>query len=410
MAFFDGSGQLTNVTSASPSTEYVKADGTVGTPSGGIASDTGVNPLGSNLVQLASSGTVTVNGTNQNYRVNITGTLTFDDSNLRSNITYSVFVSNVANTVNFPGTWNSKDGPTLTSRPALQNGQYVINVRKDSDGTNFWVATGRSFDLAPDASLVNTTNATTGVITQGVAPVQTNLQAIISTTVAAPPGTGGTVSLYASNQVYRILASTNVTVSFADQPLTNVVYTLDITNGATFTLPQVFVWKDTVSAPTIATGHYIIKYQRTSVTNAWLDKQPLLTPVEGYGLRIGTNNTLGTATLESTNRFWRNDGTNNNNIVLDFTTNTNEFWVFSTSRTNISFWPTNLVDGRSITVVVRPSNTADITFTNFGMTVYWPFGAGTNGTTSLTVTNGQGIEVNLRARTNTIWAAFSRFL
>jgi hypothetical protein len=45
-AFIDASGNLTNVTSGSPSTEYVKADGTTGTPSGSGSTNTPVIGVG----------------------------------------------------------------------------------------------------------------------------------------------------------------------------------------------------------------------------------------------------------------------------------------------------------------------------------------------------------------------------
>lgn len=127
-----------------------------------------------NVVTLGSSGTQTIYGTNAFYRVNVTGTLTLADSDLISNVVYSISVSNQSSTVNYPSTWRWIDGPTLTTGPTLQNGQFELGIRKDSNGTNAWRLVGRNFTMDVATNGISlATNSTAASIT-------------ISNTIAAP--------------------------------------------------------------------------------------------------------------------------------------------------------------------------------------------------------------------------------
>lgn len=103
--FIDASGNLTNVTSGSPSTEYVKADGTTGTPSGGTGS---TNPV----AFAAGSVYVTNSFQFEQEGMILRTTNMWADGGLGSLFT-NVFAANLGGVTNILAT-NILDGQTIT--------------------------------------------------------------------------------------------------------------------------------------------------------------------------------------------------------------------------------------------------------------------------------------------------------
>ena len=114
---------------------------------------------------------VTLYGTNQFWRLNITSNITFADSGLGSNIVYWIKATNNASTVTYPGTWRWLSGPSLTTAPSLQGGEYILRVQKFDDATNAWVEVQPSLILVAGPGQALTTNGNTVTINSG--PFQT---------------------------------------------------------------------------------------------------------------------------------------------------------------------------------------------------------------------------------------------
>lgn len=131
--------------------------------------------------------------------------------------------------------------------------------------------------------------------------------------------------------------------------------------------------------------------------------------VAGWGTVVVSNS--GAWKVDITNR-WHGVHTNVAEVMTSFSdgSNTNAYYITNSLVPNISFWPTNLLEGREISLHFRASTANyNVTITNFSTTVRWPRDFATNGATSFTVTNGQGAEVNLRVTMGEVHAAAIRF-
>jgi hypothetical protein len=120
--------------------------------------------------------------------------------------------------------------------------------------------------------------------------------------------------------------------------------------------------------------------------------------------------TFRTQIKPATNAFTRY-ATNTTAIPLDFSQGAFDLVMLDYGNTNLHLFPTNLAHGREITVFLRAATVNyDVSVTNAAANVvYWPLQTATNGSTALTVTNGQGLEISLRCVSNTVWASFGRF-
>ena len=116
----------------------------------------------------------------------------------------------------------------------------------------------------------------------------------------------------------------------------------------------------------------------------------------GWGMALRTN--AGIITMERTNHT-ATLATNATWAALDFTGAYQRFYCSTLMVTNLVLSPTNGVPGRSIQLLLVAANgNYDLTITNASATVvHWAFNNSTNGSTSVTVTNGMRLDVDIRA-------------
>lgn len=95
------------------------------------------------LIGSASS-TGTLYGTNMNWTVNLTSNMTFAVANLLDHVKYNLILSNTTYTITWPALTSLRwsDVANNVSAPALQGGEYTIEIVKNENGTTARVLSG----------------------------------------------------------------------------------------------------------------------------------------------------------------------------------------------------------------------------------------------------------------------------
>lgn len=194
-AMVDASGNLTNVTSGSPSTEYVKADGTTGTPSGGSGGTNfppAINQLGSTNLDVSGGvrKVVTIT-TNASFAFNLASTPA-------NGMTFLVSVSNYSASTIYLTTYVAS-AVSSAFLPSVASNASVFAIAPTSirwleflSETNFNLGTARwniirdqtkEPELTAGYATAFATNSAGTYITNGVSSVLQGLHANAATTV-----------------------------------------------------------------------------------------------------------------------------------------------------------------------------------------------------------------------------------
>lgn len=151
-AVIDASGNLTNVASSSPSTEFVRADGTAAVPSGsgstnnvaqGIGTSDTTNAVKRHWVYFNGDTNVVVDWTKTNYYIvspSNTFTVSWANAPSAGGLAQSVRLT-VINTNSTSGFFptNGLNGSPVIMLSAPSTNTYLFNF----DGTNFWTDSGQ---------------------------------------------------------------------------------------------------------------------------------------------------------------------------------------------------------------------------------------------------------------------------
>src|SRR5678815_2760969 len=216
----NASGNVTNVTSSDPANEFVHADGTTGTASGGFTVGSFIQVSGvSNHVEntFSASSVNTLYGTNQMWRTYATSNLTYAVSGLRSNVLYWMLHTNNTSTITVPATWQWPFEPNYAA-PSMTGGRYIVILLLNDQGTNAWLQEAPTFQLVPGQNMVFTTNAATATVT-----VSTSLTPTFTTSTL----TNGLI-LMATNANVALLRVANSNAA----PVTNILGFLEKASGS----------------------------------------------------------------------------------------------------------------------------------------------------------------------------------
>ena len=378
VTFLNSSGQLTNVTSASPSTEYVKADGTVGTPSG-----SGTPAGNSGAIQFNDGGSFAANGQ-----------FTYDTTN------HTVLVSGPGLTNGFIAKGSNVNNYVKLTAQGLV-GHNTLTFQPSGDfalSSNYWAmnSIGQLYPL-------NYSDATLGDNTDGRQVALYTSRQLFRHRVL--PG----ATIYGTNQFWTTNLTANITFADPSALENNIRYSVVLSN-ATYTVAFPAAWRwpyDGNSAPACQNGLYEIIVQKTSThTNAWLENSSSLSLSPGWGTALVTNSGVVSVTL--TNRP-ASIATNATSVTVDFSDAANiqiyNAWFHLT--TNLVVSPTNLVVGRTVAIYFATNSlNYDVTVSNTAANpVKWNFNVALNGSTHFTKTNTLSARVFLTAETNGVISA-----
>jgi len=374
----NSSGQVTNVTSGSPSTEYVKADGTTGVPSGTGAAGNSAS------IQFNEGGVFA--GTN-------------------------FFIYDRTNNAVSLGTGNRPESTLQISNSS----QATLFVDGTSGGLGRMGI--RPFAIGSEASAVipgySLMFQGTNILTMGHKSIFSRallqVPGVSNHTVAL--GSSGTLTMEGTNAFYS--ATITGTTTFADTFQQNTLYTLFLTNDAsTVNWPASWQWVDgqtLSSAPAAQAGRYVVNVLVNGTgTNAWVAAGKSYVMSGGWGTALSTNTSTGVVSVTLTNRP-ASIATNATSVTVDFsdTANVQLYNAWFHLTTNLVVSPTNLVVGRTLAVYFDTNAlTYDVTFTNTAANrLNWNFNVSTNGSTSFTKTNTMRARVFLTAETNGVISA-----
>lgn len=302
-------------------------------------------------------------------------------------------------------------------------GQATNSLLYIDGGTNAGVVTiGANLTLTAGTLAASGGSASTNDTVEAIGSVISgfidNTNQLYTRGLVIPPQATG-ASVNASNSFHRITTNAFTTFTFDGTLQLGTRLWLQVSNSSTtnitFAIPSAFdpeVQANTTSWTIAASNMATRCFLRT--TNAagamWfieLDAGMKYSFAADIGLTLRTNATI--VTLTPTNQT-ATIASNASSATVDFTT-TRRVLVHSFGNTNLVLSPTNLVDGAQISVEGQGTpNNFDVTFTNAaGTVVRWPLGVSTNGSTSFTVTNGQGFAVVLTVVSNRIHADLGRY-
>lgn len=349
------------------------ANGFVGLPGGGV--NINANYTSNRVITLVGG---VIYGTNQVYETNIQGNVTISDSGLLSNVRYELRLTNNTSTITWPGAWrwiDSKSLASLGSGPVCQTGSYIISVMKDGNGTNAWMTAGPNLELAVGtAHMAAVTNA--GTVTHQVTNFTGTGSIVLSNapTIASP--------VFLTNPTGPTPTAGDADTSLAT---TAFVDTAQINSNATFYLR--IHSKDGLGTNTTL-------YTATVRTNL------VLTPESGSGvyLKPAAGSVLITNLVGLIHKSV--------GAVVELDANAaNKFTITNrvTQATTLVF--TNTADGQeiSVTMLGEASGGAARVITlvpQLGHLVsdLDTFGAALATSSSITLTNGNAVEINWQVR------------
>ena len=254
--FIDASGNLTNVTSGSPSTEYVKADGTTGTPSGGTGS--------TNPVTFAAGSVYITNSIQMELEPMVLRTTNMWADGGNGSMFTNIFTANLGGVTNILAT-NILDGQTITLWvwadtgvtvglpqftatnyvdgsviPIMTNAWSVIRITRTGTFTNINVGTP-SLSIAPGSGVTFSTNFVSRTLTVNATGsgggATTNANQFGATTGELAIKSGALLTNVQARGVTDLnLTASRAVVLNASGNLTNATTTaaeLDFVNGVT---------------------------------------------------------------------------------------------------------------------------------------------------------------------------------
>lgn len=209
--FINAFGYATNVTSSSPSTEYVKADGTTGTPGGSGGTNNPILFSGGTLTLIANQTSRHQHATNASFAWTIAG------SSNRSSIFAAQFQNTSTNTIyatNVNGFYSVGLGSNAITTLTIP-GNSMLLVDGYLDVSNRWVLTETFAGYALEfANGTTATNHTTRAITYTAPLSPTN--SVLSNLI-------GTVGNNLTNESSSALQINSGTLSLSPGVLSNIV-------------------------------------------------------------------------------------------------------------------------------------------------------------------------------------------
>lgn len=153
-----------NITFTTNAAGEISVAGQAGAGGGPAYTGSSFTPLTFDLIGSASS-TVTMYGTNQQWKLSQTSNVTFAVSALTNYTPYRVIWTNSLYTIAWPATFRWTDGITMADSPALSNGTYIVDFWVDNHGTNARVTSGPPIVLKEGWNIALVTNAVNGTVT-----------------------------------------------------------------------------------------------------------------------------------------------------------------------------------------------------------------------------------------------------
>ncbi len=295
----DANGMVTNATSADPSNEYVKADGTTGVPAGGPG---GTAEGNSGDIQFNQGDTFA--GTNY---------LTFDRTNNRVAIALAgvrpneaIEIGGATPKVRLGGSGTGETN-VMDSRGigTISGGAFEVRAGVGSV-VAYFDGTGGDLGIYPNGDNSKilgspvaawSTNYVYQIKGYGTIAMPYHNGDVYSNSTINLHGSGSTVTIYSTNQNWKMQQTSNVTFA-VDGLVSNVVYSIDWTNNAsTITWSGIDFWRDGATptfAPSLLAGRYDVKLRKGDHgVEAWVDvgPAPIFNLISGVG-GANTNFTL----------------------------------------------------------------------------------------------------------------------